>query len=165
MPPPHTHRESRLSLLLCPPHTQGEFNSGEPVAAIFAWVADALSDPLHTYELICPDRRPLAVGVGSVREADLLPSTTLFFRQGRGLMWCCDGVRVQVMGGGRIAACGGVGEGGRRRRMVRVCSPTPPRTSGKAGSTSGCEGVRGQVEWGGSRVSVVQACSPAPPYS
>jgi len=38
---------------------QGEFAPGEPVAAVFAWVADSLSDPLHTYELVLPSRQPL----------------------------------------------------------------------------------------------------------
>lgn len=38
---------------------QGEFAPGEPVAAVFAWVADCLSDPLHTYELVLPSRQPL----------------------------------------------------------------------------------------------------------
>ena len=38
---------------------QGEFSAGEPVAAVFAWVADSLSDPLHTFELVLPSRKPL----------------------------------------------------------------------------------------------------------
>ncbi len=47
----------------CPPAPalQGEFGAGEPVAAVFAWVADCLSDPLHTYELVLPSRRTLEV--------------------------------------------------------------------------------------------------------
>ncbi|KAL4425645.1 hypothetical protein ABPG75_009661 [Micractinium tetrahymenae] len=59
---------------------QGEFGAGEPVTAVFAWVADCLSDPLHTYELVLPSRRTLEVQSQSVREADLLPSVVLLFR-------------------------------------------------------------------------------------
>lgn len=29
------------------------------MAAVFAWVADCLADPLHTYELVLPSRQPL----------------------------------------------------------------------------------------------------------
>lgn len=28
---------------------------------MFAWVADCLSDPLHTYDLVLPNRQPLEV--------------------------------------------------------------------------------------------------------
>lgn len=42
-----------------PPPAQGEFSAGEPVAALFAWVADSLADPLHTYDLVLPSRQPL----------------------------------------------------------------------------------------------------------
>ncbi|EFN57494.1 hypothetical protein CHLNCDRAFT_143046 [Chlorella variabilis] len=59
---------------------QGEFGAGEPVAAVFAWVADCLSDPLHTYELVLPSRQPLEAKAQSVREADLVPSVALLFR-------------------------------------------------------------------------------------
>ena len=38
---------------------QGEFGGGEPVAAVFSWVADCLSDPLHTYDLVLPSRQAL----------------------------------------------------------------------------------------------------------
>ena len=38
---------------------QGAFDPGEPVAAIFAWVAQHLVDPLQTFDLILPDRRVL----------------------------------------------------------------------------------------------------------
>lgn len=38
---------------------QGEFGPGEPVAALFGWVADSLADPLHTYELVLPSRQTL----------------------------------------------------------------------------------------------------------
>lgn len=38
---------------------QGEFAPGEPVAAVFGWVADCLSDPMQTYELVLPSRQPL----------------------------------------------------------------------------------------------------------
>jgi hypothetical protein len=38
---------------------QGEFSGGEPVAAVFAWVADSLCDPLQTFDLVLPDRRLL----------------------------------------------------------------------------------------------------------
>lgn len=31
------------------------------MAAVFAWVADCLSDPLHTYELVLPSRQTLEV--------------------------------------------------------------------------------------------------------
>ena len=67
---------------------QGEFDPGEPVAAVFAWVASCLSDPLQTYALVLPDRQQLATAAApprgngpprqqSVREAGLAPSTTL----------------------------------------------------------------------------------------
>eukprot|EP00887_Chlorella_sp_A99_P000826 scaffold5.g826.t1 len=59
---------------------QGEFHAGEPLAALFAWVADALADPLNTYDLVGPNRRPLDAARGSLRDADLLPSATLLFR-------------------------------------------------------------------------------------
>ncbi|KAL4859965.1 Plant UBX domain-containing protein 2 [Chlorella vulgaris] len=59
---------------------QGEFGAGEPLAALFAWVADCLSDPLNTFELVQPNRQPLTHSPVSVREADLLPSTALLFR-------------------------------------------------------------------------------------
>ncbi|KAL4521678.1 hypothetical protein Ndes2437B_g07756 [Nannochloris sp. 'desiccata'] len=38
---------------------QGEFSAGEPVAVVFAWVADCLCDPLQTFDLVLPDRRVL----------------------------------------------------------------------------------------------------------
>ena len=38
---------------------QGEFAAGEPVAVVFAWVADCLCDPLQTFDLVLPDRRIL----------------------------------------------------------------------------------------------------------
>lgn len=59
---------------------QGEFNGGEPVAAVMAWVADALADPLQTFDLVTPSRQLLDHGAGSVADAGLLPSATLNFR-------------------------------------------------------------------------------------
>lgn len=88
---------------------QGEFGQGEPVVAVFAWVADSLCDPLQTFDLVLPDRSVLqmdtkAVGStsgpgrgsssttrvsaavaaakrpSSVKEAGLLPSVTLNLR-------------------------------------------------------------------------------------
>jgi hypothetical protein len=64
---------------------RGEFGPGEPAAAVFAWVASALCDPLQSYELVGPDRKALAPGSSagrplSVREAGLLPATTLNLR-------------------------------------------------------------------------------------
>lgn len=61
-------------------HAQGEFGGGEPVASVMAWVADALCDPLNTYDLVRPDRVTLAAGMGSVHQAQLTPSIVLNFR-------------------------------------------------------------------------------------
>ncbi|KAK9906634.1 hypothetical protein WJX75_005245 [Coccomyxa subellipsoidea] len=58
---------------------QGEFNAGEPVAAIFEWLTDSLRDPGATYDLIGPDRKPIAASMGSIRKAQLLPSALLNF--------------------------------------------------------------------------------------
>ncbi|EIE24119.1 hypothetical protein COCSUDRAFT_47147 [Coccomyxa subellipsoidea C-169] len=58
---------------------QGEFNAGEPVAAIFEWLTDSLRDPGATYDLIGPDRKPIAASMGSMRKAQLLPSALLNF--------------------------------------------------------------------------------------
>lgn len=38
---------------------QGEFSAGEPLAALFGWLADSLADPLHTYDLVLPSRHTL----------------------------------------------------------------------------------------------------------
>lgn len=59
---PASHRSCSLPAAAAhclPARLQGEFGAGEPVAAVFAWVADCLSDPLHTYELVLPSRQPL----------------------------------------------------------------------------------------------------------
>ena len=66
----------RVSLAL-PRSLQGEFNPGEPVAAVFGWVSDSLRDPGCTYELVLPSRKALEAAGQSVREADLLPAVTL----------------------------------------------------------------------------------------
>lgn len=57
----HSHAPEQPQGSRCParPLAQGEFAPGEPVAAVFGWVADCLSDPLHTYELVLPSRQPL----------------------------------------------------------------------------------------------------------
>ena len=54
---------------------------GEPVAALFEWLTSCLRDPGTTYELVGPDRRPLAPGAGSFRAAQLVPSALLNFRR------------------------------------------------------------------------------------
>jgi len=82
---------------------QGVFNAGEPVAAVFAWVASCLADPMQTYELVLPDRTvlsqqfglenspvkgPRGAGSGgpgawrtqSVKEAGMAPSVTVNLR-------------------------------------------------------------------------------------
>lgn len=67
---------------------QGEFDPGEPVAAVFGWLVDCLADPLQTYDLIMPDRQILTQHAQhgrtqrqlSVREAGLAPSVTLNLR-------------------------------------------------------------------------------------
>ena len=38
---------------------QGEFDPGEPVATVSAWVADCLCDPMQTFDLMLPDRSVL----------------------------------------------------------------------------------------------------------
>ena len=48
---------------------------------VFQWVSDSLRDPSRIYELITPARRPLVTSAGSVKQADLLPSAMLNFRQ------------------------------------------------------------------------------------
>lgn len=64
---------------------QGEFNPGEAVAAVFAWVSDCLADPGCTYELVLPSRRRLEAAGQAVRDVpELLPAATLNFRCGRG---------------------------------------------------------------------------------
>lgn len=68
---------------------EGEFNAREPVAAVRAWISDCLSDPLSTYDLIGPDRRPVG-GPGArqtVAGAGLVPSAVLNLR------WVGDSVR------------------------------------------------------------------------
>jgi UBX domain-containing protein 6 len=64
---------------------QGEFGVGEPVAAVFGWLAAALADPLQSYDLVGPDRQPLkkeALRGGHLRvgAAGLAPATTLNLR-------------------------------------------------------------------------------------
>ncbi|KDD73971.1 hypothetical protein H632_c1687p0, partial [Helicosporidium sp. ATCC 50920] len=59
---------------------QGEFRGGEPVAEVMAWVAAALHDPLHTFDLVRPDRQALSAGMGSVKKAQLTPSAVLNFQ-------------------------------------------------------------------------------------
>ncbi|MEW5298946.1 MAG: hypothetical protein WDW38_004866 [Sanguina aurantia] len=58
---------------------QGVFGAREPVLRVHAWVCDALRDSAATYELVTPSRRPMPT-VGTVRQADLAPSTILNFR-------------------------------------------------------------------------------------
>lgn len=50
------------------------------MSRIFEWVSDSLRDPARTYELITPARRPLVTSAGTLRQADLLPSSLLNFR-------------------------------------------------------------------------------------
>lgn len=61
---------------------QGEFNAREPVTAIFEWVSDSLRDVSMTYELLLPGlgRKVLSPSMGTVAQADLLPTTLLNFR-------------------------------------------------------------------------------------
>eukprot|EP00878_Enallax_costatus_P018439 GHUV01019411.1.p1 GENE.GHUV01019411.1~~GHUV01019411.1.p1 ORF type:complete len:522 (+),score=195.27 GHUV01019411.1:131-1696(+) len=58
---------------------QGNFHVSEPVTAVFEWVTESLRDPTITYELIKPDRKPLAA-TGLVNAADLAPAVLLNFR-------------------------------------------------------------------------------------
>ncbi len=44
-------------------------------------MSDALRQPGRTYELITPARRPLVTSAGSLKQADLLPSSLLNFRR------------------------------------------------------------------------------------
>ncbi|BDA46192.1 probable UBX domain-containing protein 6 [Coccomyxa sp. Obi] len=60
---------------------QGEFNAGEPVAAVFEWMTDCMRDPGATYELIGPDRKPITAAMGTIRKAQLLPSALLNFQR------------------------------------------------------------------------------------
>ena len=55
--------------------------TGEPLTALFEWLTGCLRDPGTTYELVGPDRRPLAPGPGSFRAAQLVPSALLNFRR------------------------------------------------------------------------------------
>jgi hypothetical protein len=99
---------------LSPP--QGEFNPGEPVAAVFAWVSDSLRDPGCTYELVLPSRKPLVVTGQAVREVpELLPAATLNFRCGRaGLLaagpWGCLWAGLDEAAGQQRSQIHGVGK-------------------------------------------------------
>lgn len=64
---------------LLDPNLRGRSYAGEPVAAIFEWLTDSLRDPGATYDLIGPDRKPIAASMGSIRKAQLLPSALLNF--------------------------------------------------------------------------------------
>jgi hypothetical protein len=68
-----------LLLLLQGVCLQGRFRISEPLASLFTWVTDALSDPATSYELIGPNRKPLAPA-GLVAEAQLAPAVLLNFR-------------------------------------------------------------------------------------
>lgn len=60
---------------------QGRFGAREPAAAVFAWVADCLSDPLHTFDLILgTTRKVIDKATSTVRGADLMPTATLHLR-------------------------------------------------------------------------------------
>lgn len=58
---------------------QGRFHGSEPLSSVFTWVTDALACPATTYELVGPDRKPLAAA-GSVAAAALAPAVLLNFR-------------------------------------------------------------------------------------
>jgi hypothetical protein len=58
---------------------QGRFHVSEPLSSLFAWVTDALADPATTYEMVGPDRKPLAAA-GRVADAQLAPAVLLNFR-------------------------------------------------------------------------------------
>ncbi len=68
---------------------QGEFSAGEPVAVVFAFVADALADPLQTFDLVLPDRRVLefntkaATGSGSSSTGSVKPGSAAAIYQQR----------------------------------------------------------------------------------
>lgn len=68
---------------------EGEFGAAEPVAAVRAWISDCLADPLSTYDLVGPDRRPVAEPGArqTVARAGLVPSAVLNLR------WVGDSVR------------------------------------------------------------------------
>ncbi len=51
------------------------------MSAIFEWLTDCLSDPGCTYELMGPDRKPLALSAQSIRAAQLVPSALINFRR------------------------------------------------------------------------------------
>lgn len=55
------------------------------MAVIFEWVTSSLRDPGTMYELIMPGRKPLAPTMGSLADADLLPSAMLNFRPSEAL--------------------------------------------------------------------------------
>lgn len=55
--------------------------AGEPVSEMFEWLTDCLSDPGCTYELVGPDRKPLAPSAQSMRAAQLVPSALVIFRR------------------------------------------------------------------------------------
>jgi UBX domain-containing protein 6 len=66
---------------------QGMFRHKEPVAAVFAWFASCLRDPMHTFDLVLPDRTALEFGqpgrsdgMSTLVEAGLVPSVTLLLR-------------------------------------------------------------------------------------
>jgi UBX domain-containing protein 6 len=60
---------------------QGRFGAREPAAAVFAWVADCLNDPLHTFDLILgTTRKAIDMSTSSVRGADLMPTAMLHLR-------------------------------------------------------------------------------------
>lgn len=60
---------------------QGQFDTTEPAAAVFAWVSDCLIDPLQTFDLILgTTRKPVQMSAHSIRAADLVPTATLHLR-------------------------------------------------------------------------------------
>ena len=50
------------------------------MTAVFEWVSDSLRDVSMTYELLSPGRKALSPTMGTVAQADLLPTALLNFR-------------------------------------------------------------------------------------
>lgn len=59
---------------------RGDFNPGEPIQALFAWVAECLVDPMQEFDLIMPDRSKLGcmkLQKKTLKQAGLSYSLTL----------------------------------------------------------------------------------------
>lgn len=69
---------------------RGDFNPGEKMCSLFAWVADCLVDPMLEFDLISPDRRPLGDNRfedKSLKDIGITSSVTL------NLAWQGDSIR------------------------------------------------------------------------